>query len=462
MGKMKLGFAALLAVLVVGLVIIVYGCNTAILTTSEQETVSTTTTLHSTKSWGTPARIGEEANRAQPSDVVIDDSGNAIVVWSQLDGTGVGRVYADRYVAGSGWGTPEVININNGSGDALGPQIALDGSGNAIAVWLQKDGAAIGSIYGTVYANRYVAGSGWGAPEVIGSGSGNATFPDIAMNKNGDAIAGWGQKDNGTGIISIYANRYRAGSGWGTATVIENDDTNADEPEIAVDSSGNAIALWTESDGTNDSVHANRYAAGSGWGTAANIGIVTGGVDHQDLAMDKNGNAIAVWDQSDGTVHRIYTNRYAPGAGWGTAITLENEAGDAFRPKIAIDGSGNAIVVWDQQVGSIAEIWAKRYTSGSWDVDKTVISNSPLIEAKAEIAMNEGGDAMVVWQHTIALQVWAKSFTSVSWGTAEKIDGTQAGNGSLLVAINKNGDAVAVWSHGTGVDRGEIYANQYH
>jgi hypothetical protein len=333
---------------------------------------------------------------------VIDDSGNIIVVWSQADTGRISSIYADRYVPGSGWGTPAVIN--NGSGDALFQQIAIDGSGNVIAVWRQKDGA---------------------------------------------------------GIDRIYANRYTVGSGWGTATAVESDSINAGDAEIAIDSSGNAIATWTESDGTNDSFHAN-HTAGSGWGTAANIGIVTGEISHKDLAMDKNGNAIAVWSQSDGTAHRIYTNRYAPGAGWGTAITLENEAGDAFRPKIAMDGSGNAIVVWDQNVGSIAEVWAKRYTSGSWEAAKTVISNNLLAEFKAERAMNEGGDAMVVWQSTVAIQILAKSYTAGSWGSAERIDGTLAANGSQQVAINKNGDAAAVWMHSTGVDLGEIYANLYH
>jgi len=46
--------------------------------------------------------------------------------------------------------------------------------------------------------------------------------------------------------------------------------------------------------------------------------------------MDSTGNAIAVWGQSDGTRNNVWANRYVAGSGWGTAVLLENDnAGDA-------------------------------------------------------------------------------------------------------------------------------------
>lgn len=46
------------------------------------------------------------------------------------------------------WGTADTIEA--GDGTASTPQIAFDGSGNAIAVWYQHDGT-----YYSIYANRY-------------------------------------------------------------------------------------------------------------------------------------------------------------------------------------------------------------------------------------------------------------------------------------------------------------------
>ena len=51
---------------------------------------------------------------------------------------------------------------------------------------------------------------------------------------------------------SIYANRFDGtswfnGTSWGMAELIESDNAgNAEYPQIAFDSSGNAIAVWTK------------------------------------------------------------------------------------------------------------------------------------------------------------------------------------------------------------------------
>jgi hypothetical protein len=44
------------------------------------------------------------------------------------------------------WGTAELIETDGG-GSTYSPQIAFDGSGNAIAVWDQEDAAGIHNIW---------------------------------------------------------------------------------------------------------------------------------------------------------------------------------------------------------------------------------------------------------------------------------------------------------------------------
>ena len=74
---------------------------------------------------------------------------------------------------------------------------------------------------------------------------------DITLN---NAIAVWRLSD---GIRSnIWANRYVLGSGWGTAELIETDNTGrAFEPKVAVDPSGNAkvVKFWNAMNSLNTS-----------------------------------------------------------------------------------------------------------------------------------------------------------------------------------------------------------------
>jgi len=129
-----------------------------------------------------------------------------------------------------------------------------------------------------MFAARYVVGPGWGTPVVIESNTGDADFPRVAVNGNGDAMALWKQF-NGVNY-DIWANRYNVGShSWGTATLIESSSQDASETWVAIDNSGNAMAVWRQSDGVdpNPSIWANRYDAVSGsWGTATLIELNPG------------------------------------------------------------------------------------------------------------------------------------------------------------------------------------------
>ena len=158
------------------------------------------------------------------------------------------------------WGTAAYIERAD-NGNAINPQVAMDSSGNAVAVWQQLDGP---TIFGIGY-NRYDAQSGsWGGAQWIeGRNNGNAINPQVAMDSSGNAVAVWQQLD-GFLIDSIGSNRYDAQSGsWGTAAYIERADINnrnAAAPQVAMDSCGNAVGVWQQLDGSLiDSIVSNRF-----------------------------------------------------------------------------------------------------------------------------------------------------------------------------------------------------------
>ena len=86
-------------------------------------------------------------------------------------------------------------------------------------------------------------------------------------------------------------------SGWGVATLVEIDNTgDASNPQVAVDGSGDAIAVWYQDDGTRDNIWSNRYVVGTGWGEATLIETDDSGDDYSpQVAVDSSGKAIAVW-----------------------------------------------------------------------------------------------------------------------------------------------------------------------
>jgi hypothetical protein len=69
-----------------------------------------------------------------------------------------------------------------------------------------------------------------------------------------------------------------------------------------------------------------------------------------------------VWRQYDGTRYSIWSNRYVAGTGWSAAELIETDsAGSAGNPQVAVDSAGNAVAVWEQHDGTRNNIWSNRY-----------------------------------------------------------------------------------------------------
>ena len=287
----------------------------------------------------------------------MDAAGNAMAVWHQHDGMRF-SIWVNRYTVGTGWGTAQLIETDNAD-DAEEPKVAIDADGNAIVVWAQSDGTRA-----NIWTNRYTADVGWGRAQLIESNdSGDAARPQIAIDADGAAIAVWEQYSGAH--KNIWANRYTAAAGWGTAQLIEtNNAGDARYPQVGMDAGGNAIVVWQQDDGTHFNIWANRYSAAVGWSTALLIETNSAGdaFGPPQVAIDVSGNATVVWYQSDGTRYNIWANRFAAGSGWAGARLIETNYGEkASRPQIAMDAVGNAMAVWIQYDGTRDNIWANYY-----------------------------------------------------------------------------------------------------
>ena len=406
------------------------------------------------RDWGGAALIEtDNAGDATAPQVAMDSSGNAVAVWTQFDGSHF-NLWANRYLAGSGWLTSIFID-GDGANDASSPHIAMDGSGNAIAVW---------ELNGEIRARRYTAGVGWGVIATI-SNPGGAAAPDITLAPGGDAMAVWTQTD-GT-HINVWANHYIAGWGWSRPATIADGSGDADAPRVAADDGGDVMAVWQQSDGTRTNIWANRYTVGSGWGTAALIETNNAGAaSAPQIAATGNGDATAVWQQSDGSVTSIWANRYTAGTGWvGAGLIENNDTGDAVTPQVAIDGSGNAVAVWSQSDGSVYSIWTNRFTAvGGWGTAALIEHDDSGDALIPEIAVGANGDAVAVWQQFDGSRtnIWTNRYTAGgNWDAAELLETDNTGDAvAPQITVGGNDQAAAVWSQSDGT-RYNIEANIY-
>jgi hypothetical protein len=376
----------------------------------------------STGKWDVAGPLENLAGNASDPQVALDANGNAVAVWSQVVDSTFRRIYAQRYVVGSGWGTALPIDAARLYGSS--PRIAMDAAGNALVVWEQLSGLAQGD-QRTVWANRLASASGvWSGALQIYSGSETAFAPQIAVDASGTAIAVWSQRpittDN-SGVVSIGSNRFN-GTAWGTAEPVETDTAFTQQPSIAMDGKGNATAVWMQNDGTQYNLWANRYNNTSHtWGRAAPAHKGVSSNSHTpQVALDSAGNAIMVWHSQQLTgnfVGTVFASRMDAGTGaWGAPAQLgQREIQQRFiEPQIAIEANGNAMAVWSYRDGNGYRAYYSRYSAGSWG-SATLLEPDGIAQGSAEsmrIAMNASGAAMAVWTHydSGASQIFANAY----------------------------------------------------
>lgn len=393
--------------------------------------------------------------------------GITVVTWRATDANGntatrLQMVTVKTPPGQAGWSTPEVIDT--APGNALSPQIAFNSQGNGMAVWTQNDGSRE-----RTYARPYVAGNGWGAVSILDVATASyVAGPRVAVDPNDNAVVVWSQT-SGANRSRIWSSRYTTGGGWSAAEAIGPETVSTYGAQVAVDASGNAMAVWPQSGPTFTNIWANRYVPGTGWGSAVEIDLVSAGgttskfASSPQLAMNAGGNALAIWLDRG----RIWSNRYVPGQGWQYAIDTGSSANSA--PIIGMDGVGNAMVVWPGYSSPYYLLWSKRYIAGtnSWEA----ATQFPLTSVDAgnpQLAVNSSGQAAVVWDRQVRAGERFGLYTSryvpgSGWDALQLIDTSVGDSDAPQVAIDAAGNATAVWVQ-AATDiwaGGDIWANRY-
>ena len=364
---------------------------------------------------------------------------------------------------GDGISTDDALN-------AVNPQVAVDGSGNGIAVWVQED--RVGNhITFNIWVRHYSAGSGADVTKIanIATTKGLIYTPRIAMDANGNGTVVWEQDDGG-----IRAMRYDAGTGsWGPEEQIGfmgggGSSSSLALPQLAMSAGGNTIVVWERGD---TDVYANHYDATTGsWGSEELIETSSQGLEGLKVAMDAIGNAIAVWQYVEEIVcvnfscrfiWGINSRRYDTAVGnWGLVKSIEAGSETAENPQIAMNASGKAITVWHQDDGVTINIYATHYDSatGIWGTAQLIETLSEIF-VYPQITMNATGDAIAVWQKGGTLDIYANHYDAATgmWGTAQLIETLSENVISPRIAINSVGNGIAIW----GLIDSDVYSNCY-
>lgn len=344
----------------------------------------------------------------------VDDNGNGVLESTEVDST----AYACTAPPPGAYTWHTAQRVNTMSSFAGSPRIAMAPDGNGMMAWGQLDGA-----YLAAYAARFDATSlTWQAPVVLHAAfAGHASGIQVAMDPNGNAIVTWAEQDAG-GRYDIRARRYVAASNtWTPSTLLETDNADAAlAPVIGMDSAGNAIVAWHQTDGTGiRSIWVNRFDAASGaWQGAVEVDGSTTRTEEPRVAVEPDGDAVLLWLRENGSHTDLMSSRYAVATGtWGAPIPVENLGGDAAAPVVAINASGKAVVGWRhfEESGPINYYATVSDAAGTWNLPTPLETDAVINSTSFDVAIDNTGNATVLWYRTGTLHTWRYTPAGNSW-----------------------------------------------
>ncbi len=133
---------------------------------------------------GTVTTLSAVDQRANDSEMAVDDAGNGFAIWSRGEGATEVIQVARYEVATDSWSSP--ISLSTVGQAVDDPRVTFDPAGNAVATWTRS----LGRI-GVVQAARYtLATNTWSAAADI-PGADDALFSDVVLDAAGNAIVVW-------------------------------------------------------------------------------------------------------------------------------------------------------------------------------------------------------------------------------------------------------------------------------
>jgi len=405
-------------------------------------------------SWQAPRQL--EAASTNVARITASADGHAVSAWkvgSELRGAAYDPV--------SGWGPPATVATFGPSSSGGSPSLGSDGQGNALLTWMQA-GADAGA-----WSARYVQGQGWQAPVRFDP------VPDTSVRRMsltvsaaGDAFAVYARPADATTFGSpdeVWAARFTPAGGWEPSVRLGSPGSMPaffPPPAIAVDQSGNALALWLERGSTNP-VWSARYVPGSGWQPAV---LVAGGwasaaiVSNPQLAVSASGQALALWDDTSGTWSSFQAS---PGGAWSAATLLDGNASTASDGVVA-DSAGRFHVLWYRFVfgGACNEnsVQYARYIPGAgWDAALTLGSGVGACSqlSPARFASDRNGNLQALWGlqspatsgGSPRVSLWSRRFDAVQgWQPAMMVQAPQDGEEIVPQQAGwPDGSSVATW-----------------
>lgn len=183
-----------------------------------------------------------------------------------------------------------------------------------------------------------------------------------------------------------------------------------DRPDAAIGADSAAYLIWDDyrTGGNGDIYFSLRDPLTGIWSANQKVSDDTTGRTQYNaaIAIDGSGVAYAVWqDQRDGKKTpdtNIYSAKRSGGT-WGANLRVNDDtraAASQMTPRIAAASGGDAVALWEDHRSNAWNVYSSRLSAGgaAWEANLRVTDNGTSRKFSPDIAVGADGTAYAVWE----------------------------------------------------------------
>jgi len=421
-----------------------------------------------------PQKLSAPGRDALEPQVALDEKGDAVAIWARRAGeqstSPLVVESAARAAGAERWSAP--LTLSDPGQSAFAPQIAVDPRGDAVAVWVRLDGPAPTGREIVEGASLPAGATRWSAPQRLSEPGQNASGLDVAIDPAGNAVAVWRREDGATPTSHRIVESAKLAAGaaqWSATRKLSEPGQDAIEPRVALDPAGNAVAVWARSDGAHLVVESAGLPAGaSGWTAPRKVSEAGQDAGEPDVAVDGSGVARAVWVRDSGAQpsrELVESAVLAAGASAWSKPEKVSEAGrDGAAPRLDLGDRGDAVAVWKGldrtrpgDVPATVEGAVLRVGAAGWSAPQR-LSAPGRNAGQPQIAVGADGDAVAIWEGTDAAGTLVESAAllrgAAAWSQPQALSAPGGEASEPQLAVDAAGDALAAWERIDGTAPG--------
>ncbi len=220
-------------------------------------------------------------------------------------------------------------------------------------------------------------------------------LPAIAAAADGSIWVAWlsfvGDRDD------LGVRRWLDGK-WGNLQWVPGTSGDCWLPQLGVDASNRVWVVWSQMAENNWDLYARSYdPATHEWGRLERL------TDHPlpdinpRMASDGNGKLVLVWQGFRGRNSNIFLRTF-DGSRWSGEVRVTNRPANDWEPAVAIDSQGNAWVAYDSYKDGDYDVFLRRVADGTVQGEEIAVAATPRFEARATVTVDSANRVWVAWE----------------------------------------------------------------